>query len=61
MSDTHHCPFCELIFRDLPELQDHISIDHPDRHVPDREHHEYHRHPDSTQSNQGRQDHDEKR
>lgn len=46
MSDTHHCPFCELIFISLPELQGHIMDDHPERHVPDREHHEYHGHPD---------------
>ncbi len=46
MSDTHHCPFCELIFINLGELQSHITTDHPDRHVPDREHHEYDGHPD---------------
>jgi hypothetical protein len=52
MSDTHHCPFCELIFISLPELQGHIELDHPDRHVPDRGHHEYHGHPDRKPSEQ---------
>jgi len=37
MADTHHCPFCELIFVTVSELQMHIAIDHPDREVPDRE------------------------
>jgi hypothetical protein len=37
VSDPHQCPFCELIFPNLPELQAHIAIDHPDREVPDRE------------------------
>lgn len=32
----HHCPFCELVFPNLPELQAHIESDHPDRHVPER-------------------------
>ncbi len=60
MSDTHHCPFCELIFISLPELQGHIELDHPDRHVPDREHHEYHGHPENKQPDRGQQDHVEK-
>lgn len=37
MADVHHCPFCELIFVSIAELQAHIAIDHPDRSVPDRE------------------------
>ena len=37
MADTHPCPFCELIFTSVAELQFHISLDHPDRQVPDRE------------------------
>lgn len=38
MSDIHQCPFCELRFVNLSELKFHIEIDHPDRHVPDRDH-----------------------
>ena len=41
MADTHHCPFCDLIFVNLVELEFHIETDHPDRHVPDRENHPY--------------------
>jgi hypothetical protein len=37
MADTHHCPFCELIFTTVSELQGHIASDHPERHVPERE------------------------
>ena len=36
MTDVHQCPFCELRFVLLTELQMHIRIDHPDREVPDR-------------------------
>lgn len=38
MSDVHQCPFCELRFVTIAELQFHIEIDHPDREVPDRTH-----------------------
>lgn len=38
MADTHHCPFCELIFVNLAELQAHITVDHPEREVPERRH-----------------------
>ena len=38
MSDVHQCPFCELRFLNLAELQFHIQTDHPDRKVPDRTH-----------------------
>lgn len=38
MSDVHQCPFCELRFVNLSELKFHIEMDHPDRHVPDRDH-----------------------
>ena len=38
MSDVHQCPFCELRFVNLSELNFHIQIDHPDRRVPEREH-----------------------
>jgi hypothetical protein len=34
--ETHRCPFCELVFPNVGELQQHILIDHPDRDVPDR-------------------------
>jgi hypothetical protein len=37
MADVHQCPFCELIFPNIPELQFHIALDHPDREVPERE------------------------
>ena len=37
MADVHQCPFCELRFLNLSELQQHIAFDHPDRQVPDRE------------------------
>jgi len=37
MSDVHHCPFCELRFVNLAELNFHIQLDHPDRDVPERE------------------------
>ena len=37
MSDVHQCPFCELRFVNLAELQFHIQLDHPDREVPERE------------------------
>ena len=33
---TNQCPFCELVFPNLIELQSHISVDHPDRNVPER-------------------------
>ncbi len=36
MSDVHQCPFCELRFTNLKELQFHIQLDHPDRQVPER-------------------------
>jgi hypothetical protein len=36
MADTHHCPFCELVFTNVAELQAHIAVDHPEREVPDR-------------------------
>lgn len=36
MADTHRCPYCELIFPNLVELQSHIALDHPDRRVPER-------------------------
>jgi hypothetical protein len=35
--DTHHCPFCELIFASVAELQQHIAFEHPEREVPDRD------------------------
>jgi hypothetical protein len=38
MSDVHQCPFCELRFVNLAELNFHIQQDHPDRKVPEREH-----------------------
>jgi hypothetical protein len=38
MSDTHHCPFCDLVFTNVFELESHITFDHPDRKVPHREH-----------------------
>ena len=37
MADVHQCPFCELRFVNLAELQFHIAQDHPEREVPDRE------------------------
>ncbi len=37
MSDVHQCPFCELRFVNLAELQFHIQVDHPEREVPERE------------------------
>ena len=37
MSDVHQCPFCELRFVNLAELNFHIQLDHPDREVPERE------------------------
>ncbi len=37
MADTHQCPFCELVFLNIFELQAHIAQDHPDRKVPERE------------------------
>ena len=37
MSDVHQCPFCELRFVNLAELNFHIQLDHPDRDVPERE------------------------
>ena len=37
VTDVHQCPFCELIFPNIPELQFHITTDHPDRDVPERE------------------------
>ena len=37
MSDVHQCPFCELRFVNLAELQFHIQLDHPEREVPERE------------------------
>ena len=37
MSDVHQCPFCELRFINLAELNFHIQLDHPDRDVPERE------------------------
>lgn len=36
-SDVHQCPFCELRFVNLAELNFHIQLDHPDRSVPERE------------------------
>ncbi len=36
MSDVHQCPYCELRFTNLKELQFHIQLDHPDRKVPER-------------------------
>lgn len=36
MSDVHQCPFCELRFTNLKELEFHIQLDHPDRQVPER-------------------------
>lgn len=36
MTEVHQCPFCELRFALVTELQTHIHIDHPDRKVPDR-------------------------
>jgi len=36
MADAHRCPFCELLFPNLVELQSHIALDHPDRQVPER-------------------------
>ncbi|MCU1352397.1 MAG: hypothetical protein JWM05_1606 [Acidimicrobiales bacterium] len=36
VSDVHHCPYCELIFPNLPELKFHIEMDHPERKVPER-------------------------
>lgn len=36
MADVHQCPFCELRFVTLPELNMHIQLDHPDRRVPER-------------------------
>jgi len=38
MSDFHHCPFCELVFTNVHELQFHITVDHPERKVPERDH-----------------------
>jgi hypothetical protein len=35
--DPHQCPFCELRFVNLAELNWHIQQDHPDRQVPERE------------------------
>ena len=35
--DVHQCPFCELRFTSLAELNFHIQLDHPDRSVPERE------------------------
>ena len=35
--DVHQCPFCELRFVNLAELNFHIQLDHPDREVPERE------------------------
>jgi len=35
--DVHQCPFCELRFLTLAELNLHIQLDHPDRDVPERE------------------------
>ena len=29
-SDTHACPYCELVFRYHEEVKDHILHDHPD-------------------------------
>jgi len=29
-SDTHACPYCELIFAYHEEVKDHIVHDHPD-------------------------------
>ncbi len=37
MAETRQCPFCELVFPNIFELQSHIAFDHPDREVPDRE------------------------
>jgi len=37
MADVHQCPFCELRFVNLSELKFHIEMDHPDRHLPDRD------------------------
>ncbi len=37
MTDVHQCPFCELRFPNIHELQAHIALDHPDRKVPERE------------------------
>ncbi len=37
MADVHQCPFCELRFLNLSELQQHIAFEHPDRVLPDRE------------------------
>jgi hypothetical protein len=34
--EVRQCPFCELRFASLAELQMHIELDHPDRKVPDR-------------------------
>ena len=34
--DVRQCPFCELRFTNLVELQFHIKQDHPDREVPER-------------------------
>ena len=31
-SDTHPCPFCDLVFNDHEEVKDHIVHDHP-RHA----------------------------
>ena len=36
-NEVHQCPFCELRFLNLAELNFHIQIDHPDRDVPERE------------------------
>lgn len=37
MADVHQCPFCELRFVNLAELNFHIQLDHPDRDVPERD------------------------
>jgi hypothetical protein len=29
-SDTHACPYCELVFRYHEEVKDHVLHDHPD-------------------------------
>ena len=36
-ADVYQCPFCELRFVTIPELNMHIQLDHPDREVPERE------------------------